>query len=93
MPSMKKDTAERVLLLAREASTKINESLKVVQESESPAVFEQYRTAAGTVMGELYFSVIEPILTKYPALTHPGMKGDEPKKASRRRSGPKKRKP
>jgi hypothetical protein len=49
---MKKATAAKMPLLAREASGKINESIKVVQTDEPPDVFERYRTAAGQAMDE-----------------------------------------
>jgi len=73
---MKKETAAQVLSLAREASAKINESIKIVQASETSESFELYRTAAGQAMGELYFSIIEPILAQYPDLTPPGLQTD-----------------
>lgn len=73
---MKKETAAKVLSLSREASAKINESIKVVQASEPSESFERYRAAAGQVMGELYFSIIEPILTQHPDLTPPGLQAD-----------------
>lgn len=77
--SMKQATAAEVLSLAREAAAKINESIKVVQANEPPDVFEHYRTAAGQVMGELYFSIIEPILEQHPGLTPPGLQpGPDP---------------
>jgi hypothetical protein len=73
-----------VLSLVREAAAKINESIKVVQTNESPEVFEQYRAAAGQVMGELYFSLIEPLLEQHPGLTPPGFQ-PEPDPPSEKR--------
>jgi hypothetical protein len=70
---MKRETATKALSLAREAAAKINESIKVVQVNEPLEVFEHYRTAAGQAMGELYFSIIEPILEQHPDLTPPGL--------------------
>lgn len=70
---MKKETAAQVLSLVREASAKINESIKIVQASEPSESFALYRTAAGKAMGELYFSIIEPILAQHPDLTPPGL--------------------
>ncbi len=76
---MTKETAVKVLDLAREASAKINESINVVQDNESSDAFERYRTVAGQALGELYFSIIEPILTQHPDLTPPGLQaGSEP---------------
>ncbi|HEX8705203.1 MAG TPA: hypothetical protein VF815_40605 [Myxococcaceae bacterium] len=76
---IKKETAVKVLLLAREASAKLNESIKIVQVSEPSESFEHYRAAAGQALGELYFSIIEPILTQHPDLTPPGLQtGSDP---------------
>jgi RHS repeat-associated protein len=71
---MKETTARRVLRLVREASARLNESIKLVQEKEPPKVFEAYRTAAGKVMGEVYFAIIEPVLAQHPGLTPPGLR-------------------
>jgi hypothetical protein len=86
---MRETTAKKVLRLAREASARLNESIKAVQEKEPPEVFEQYRTAAGKAMGEVYFAIIGPVLAEHPQLTPPGRRATPdpaPKKKSSRRN-------
>ena len=82
---MKVATAKRVLKLAWEASAKLNASVRVVLEAEAPEVFGQFRTGVGKAMGELFFSIIEPVLAEHPDLAPPGLRASSArlKKASR----------
>lgn len=71
-----RDTAKQVIEVLDECSSKINETIRLVQENCSNEEFEKYRRAAGFVMGYIYTDVVAPLYHKHPELEPPEL-GEE----------------
>jgi hypothetical protein len=73
---MDKKIAAQIREVLLECSGKVDESLGWVQKSCSQEEFQEYRRAAGKIMGAIYFEALEPIFREYPDLQPEGMKKD-----------------
>ena len=68
------ETARQVIAALDEASSVINESIRLVQNRCSNDEFAAYRRAAGFVMGYLYTDVLAPLYKQHPSLEPPELK-------------------
>jgi len=66
--------AKQVINVLDECSSKINETIRLVQENCSNEEFEKYRKAAGFVMGYIYTDVVAPLYHKHPELEPPELR-------------------
>jgi hypothetical protein len=71
---MDKQTAAQIRELLLECAGKVDESIGLMQKSSSQDEFQEYRRAAGRIMGAIYFEVLEPIYREHPDLQPEGMK-------------------
>ena len=69
-----KEIARQVIAALDEASSVINESIRLVQNRCSNEEFAAYRKAAGFVMGYLYTDVLTPLYKQHPSLDPPELK-------------------
>lgn len=79
---MKREHAETVDKLMREYLTKLNESLRVVMDNDSPEAFKTYRSAVAHVMSEVFDRILEPIYAEHPELMPEELKTPAELKAS-----------
>lgn len=66
------ETARATLKEAFEASRVLDQSIHAVIASGTPDEVTAYKRAVGSVMAEILFQIINPILTQHPELTPPG---------------------
>ncbi len=64
--------AEKVSELMLNISGQIDSSVALIRDSCSSAEFESYRRAAGRVMGEILFEILNPLYAEHPSLKPPG---------------------
>jgi len=68
-----KDVAQSISVLMIEFSSRINGSISMVKDQCSEAEFNEYRRAAGRVMGEMLLGIMNPIYKEHPDLKPPGL--------------------
>lgn len=71
---MERHVAEQVITALLDASSKINNTLMLIQKECTQEEFIAYRAGAGLAMGYLYTEMIRPILQAHPDLEPPEMK-------------------
>jgi hypothetical protein len=79
-----RETARQVIHALDEASSIVNESIRLVKEQCSDDEFATYRQAAGFVMGYLYTDVLAAIYKQHRDLEPPELQpplGDDPTSA------------
>ena len=64
--------AEQVKALVLEAYNRLEDSMKLVENSCSSEEFSKYKAALGKVTVSILFNVLEPLYDKQPALKPPG---------------------
>ena len=64
--------AKQISELMLEVSAKIDQSIAMVQTNCSQEEFQEYRRAAGRVLGEALLEVLNPIYKKHSFLKPPG---------------------
>ena len=75
-----KETAREIEGTMRQCSAILNESIRLVMETCTEEEFKAYRLTIGTIMGDIYLNVVQPIHRQYPDLEPPEMKRyDAPK--------------
>lgn len=65
---MDKDIALQVSNIMIELSSKLNQSIVLVQNNCSNEDFEAYRQKAGYIMGTIYTDIMLPIYKRYPEI-------------------------
>lgn len=68
------DIAKEVIEVLDDCSSRINETIRLVQEKCSDEEFQAYREAAGFVMGYIYTDVVAPIYKEHPELEPPELR-------------------
>ncbi|MCH8544190.1 MAG: hypothetical protein LAT61_11515 [Alcanivorax sp.] len=66
--------ANQVVKILDGCSSKINETIRFVQDNCSNEEFEEYRRAAGFVMGYIYTDVVAPLYHRHPELEPPELR-------------------
>lgn len=62
------DIAKQVIKVLDDCSSRINETIRLVQEKCSDEEFQTYRKAAGFVMGYIYTDVVASLHKEHPDL-------------------------
>lgn len=73
-----KEIAKQVIDVLDDCSSRINESIRLVQQRCSEEEFAKYRKAAGFVMGYIYTEVVAPLHHKHPELEPPELREKGP---------------
>jgi hypothetical protein len=73
-----KEVWQKLLELTLRQSGELDSFLATVQQSVSEQEFSELKVAVGKVMGEHYFSVIEPVCTQFPELKPSFLRGNAP---------------
>lgn len=63
--------AKEIAATLTDCSSKLNESIRLVQQKCNDDEFQKYRKSAGFVMGYLYTDVLAKIYHKHPDLEPP----------------------
>jgi len=74
-----KEVAKYIECLMRQISGEINESIIEIQEKCSPREFEEYRRAAGKVMGYIFLDIMNPIYKRHPEIMPDELKSNTDK--------------
>ncbi|AUX20924.1 uncharacterized protein SOCEGT47_014000 [Sorangium cellulosum] len=74
---MKKEIAEEIFNSTREYCSKLNESLRKVEEECDAADFEWYRAGVAYVMGYSHEHIMDPLFKQHPELEPEEWKGDD----------------
>jgi hypothetical protein len=67
-----RDAAAKVLAAAFEASRVLDQSVHEVIAVSSPDEVTKYKRAAGSVMAEILFQIINPVIDEHPDLAPEG---------------------
>lgn len=62
------ETAARIDQLVKEALKSLNESIRVVQDSESQCDFDEYRRRTAVVFHELHKYILDDLWVNFPHL-------------------------
>lgn len=68
------DIAEQIIDVLDDCSSRINETIRLVQEKCSDEKFQSYRKAARFVMGYIYTDVVAPLHKEHPDLEPPELR-------------------
>jgi hypothetical protein len=79
--------AEKIIQAAQEASSTLNEALRLVMDNCSQTEFEEFRRAVSYPMGEIYLRIIAPLSKEHPGLD-PLAKAEPPASISREENVP-----
>jgi len=74
---MKRELASALLICGQAYSAHLDLLLGRAEKDCTPEEFANLKQAIGAVMGETYFSIMQPIFREYPDLTPEGLKRDE----------------
>ena len=66
------ETAKQVSDVMLDVSSRLNESIILVQDTCSEDEFKDYRRAVGAVMGEILLEVLNPLYKQHPSLKPKG---------------------
>jgi hypothetical protein len=66
-----RDIAKQIVDLMLETGARIDESVALVQARGTVDDLENYRHAAGAVMGEILIEVLNPLFKRHPDLAPP----------------------
>lgn len=66
-------SASDINVLMLELSDRLDESIRMVQETCGEEDFKIYRRAAGKIMGEILLEVLNPLYEEHPSLKPPGL--------------------
>jgi hypothetical protein len=72
--------AKELIEVLDDCSSKINETIRLVQEECTDEEFQVYRKAAGFVMGYIYTDVVAPLYKEHPELEPPELTSDDEQK-------------
>jgi hypothetical protein len=64
--------AKQISDLVLEASSRLDESIALAQRSCTTEEFQDYRRAAGRVLGEMLLGILNPLYEKHRLLKPPG---------------------
>jgi hypothetical protein len=67
--------AQKVNALMLDVSSRIDDSIVMVQEHCPDAEFSAYRLAAGRILAEILLGVLNPLYSAHPTLRPPGLRG------------------
>ena len=70
--------AREVIAVLQDCSSKLNESIRLVQQRCTDEEFQKYRKGAGFVMGYLYTEVLAKLYHKHPHLEPPEIREPDP---------------
>lgn len=70
------DIAKEVIEVLDDCSSRINETIRLVQGKCCDEEFQAYRRAAGFVMGYIYTDVVAPLYKEHPNLEPPELRDD-----------------
>jgi transcription elongation factor GreA-like protein len=73
-----KEVWQKLLELTLRQSGELDSFLASVQQTVSEQEFGELKVAVGKVMGEYYFSVIEPVCAQFPELKPSFLRGNAP---------------
>lgn len=65
---MNKQTATEVNSLMAEFSLRLDTSVRLVQDTCPPEIFDEYRDAVGRLLGAMLIEIMNPIYQHYPEL-------------------------
>lgn len=71
---MQKEIAKEVNTLMLEFSARLNDSIRLVQQSSSKDEFENYREEVSKLMTIMYLDIMKPIHQRYPELEPDALK-------------------
>ncbi len=71
---MDRATAEQIVTIMRDVSTRINTSIRIVMDNCTQHEFHRYRRLAGGLMGEIFLEILMPIYKEHTDLTPPELK-------------------
>ena len=69
-----KEIAREIVRVMLDAGARIDETVALVQERGTPDELAKYRQAAGVVMSDLLFEVMNPIFERHPDLRPPQLR-------------------
>ena len=69
-----KDVAREIVRVMLEAGARIDATVALVQDQATPDELAQYRQAAGVVMSDLLFEIMNPIFEQHPDLKPPQLR-------------------
>lgn len=72
---MKKEVAEQIATMLLEINGKLNNSILLVMESGDEDEIKRYKRQIGGIMGEVFFSILDPIYKEHPELKPPELEG------------------
>ena len=61
-----KEVAKQTILIIKECSDRLDESITLVQDSCDPNEFQKYRKVAGRIMGSMLIDIMNPIFKEHP---------------------------
>jgi hypothetical protein len=67
--------AEKISILMLQLNSKLDDSIAYVRDHCSQEEFEEYRRAAGKIMGAILLDIEEPIFKEHPSLLPDGLGG------------------
>ena len=69
-----KDVAREIVRVMLEAGARIDATVALVQDKATPEELAKYRQAAGVVMSDLLFEIMNPIFEQHPDLKPPQLR-------------------
>ena len=70
--------AKEIIAVLNDCSSKLNESIRLVQQKCTHEEFQNYRRGAGFVIGYIYTEVLAKIYHKHPQLEPPEIREPDP---------------
>jgi hypothetical protein len=67
------ETAKQVSDVMLDVSSRLNQSIILVQDTCSAEEFKDYRRSVGAVMGEILLEVLNPLYKQHPSLKPKGL--------------------